>query len=107
HSSPGATHAVTAVVVVVVFSQSITSEDRASFRMEIEKEILPSLVPCDRFLIAPIHDKTLTDFRPLVEADLPPKPKFNGWFSNVMKFNREAKEIEAQTLLLKDKMKAE
>jgi len=106
-STPAATHEGTAVVVFVDFSQSITNEDRASFRMEIEKEILPSLVPGDRFLIAPINDKTLTDFRPLVEASLPAKPKFNGWFNNVMKFNRESKEIEAQTLLLKDKMKAE
>ena len=106
-STPAATHEGTAVVVFVDFSQSITNEDRASFRMEIEKEILPSLVPGDRFLIAPINDKTLTDFRPLVEASLPAKPKFNGWFNNVMKFNRESKEIEAQTLLLKDKMKAD
>jgi len=107
-STPAAAHQHgTAVVVFIDFSQSITNEDRASFRREIEDEIVPSLGPGDRLLIAPIHDKTLTDFRPLVEATLPAKPQFNGWFDNVMKHTRQAKDVEAQTLLLKDKMKAE
>jgi hypothetical protein len=106
-STPAATQHGTAVVVFVDFSQSLTNEERASFRQEIEGEIVPSLVAGDRLLIAPINDKTLTDFRPLAETILPPKPQFNGWFDNVMKHNRQAKEVEAQTLLLKDKMKAQ
>jgi hypothetical protein len=105
-STPAAAQHGTAVVVFIDFSQSITTEDRASFRREIDDEIVPSLGAGDRLLIAAIHDKTLTDFRPLVEATLPPKPQFNGWFDNVMKHTRQTRDVEAQMLLVKDKMKA-
>jgi len=74
----------TAVVIFVDFSDSVGGMDRTGFRREIEKQILPWLEPGDSFLLAPIHDKTLTAFRPLVEADLPPRPQFNGWMNNVM-----------------------
>lgn len=97
----------TAVVIFVDFSGSITGEDRASYRREIEAEILPSLSAGDRLLIAAIHDRTLTDFRPLVEASLPAKPHFNGFLDNVLKFNRNAKEIEEQVLRVKDKTRTE
>src|SRR5229473_8547929 len=102
-STPAAVQHGTAVVIFVDFSQSVTIEDRASFRREIESEILPSLSAGDRLLIAPIHDKTLTDFRPLVDTSLPARPHFNGFLDNVLKFNRSAKELDAQILLLKDK----
>src|SRR2546425_13205744 len=62
----------TAVVIFVDFSQSISGDGLASFRREVEGDILPSLTPGDRLLIAPINDKTLTEFRPLVDAVLPP-----------------------------------
>src|SRR5439155_312772 len=81
-------HSGTAVVIFIDFSASVTGEDRASFRREIEAEILPSLSAGDRLLIAPIHDKTLTDFRPLVDTSLPARPHFNGFLDNVLKFNR-------------------
>jgi len=97
----------TAVVVFVDFSQSISGDGLASFRREVEGDILPSLTPGDRLLIAPIHDKTLTEFRPLVDATLPAKPKFNGFVDNVLKHNRTAKEVEEQTLRVKDKMRAD
>jgi hypothetical protein len=97
----------TAVVVFIDFSQSISNDDRASFRREIEADIMPSLVAGDRLLIAPIHEKTLTDFRPLVDAELPPKPKFNGFFDNVMKFNREAKAVDAEGARIKEKVQAQ
>src|SRR5436190_942663 len=106
-SVPAAVRHATAVVVFIDFSGSISGQDRVSFRREIESEILSSLAPGDRLLIAPIHDKTLTDFRPLVDATLPAKPDFNGWLNNVLKFNRQAKEIEAQSLHLKEKISAE
>jgi hypothetical protein len=106
-STPAAVQHGTAVVIFVDFSQSVTIEDRASFRREIESEILPSLSAGDRLLIAPIHDKTLTDFRPLVEASLPAKPEFNGWLNNVLKYNRQAKEIEAQALQVKEKIRTD
>lgn len=94
----------TAVIVFVDFSQSIPREDLAAYQQEIEGQILPSLVPGDRLLIAPIHDRTLTDFRPLVEATLPPRPQFNGWLDNVLKYNRQTKDVETQVLQAKDKL---
>src|SRR2546426_5929998 len=106
-SVPAAVRPATAVVVFIDFSGSISGQARVSFRREIESEILSSLAPGDRLLIAPIHDKTLTDFRPLVDATLPAKPDFNGWLNNVLKFNRQAKEIEAQSVHLKEKISAE
>src|SRR5256712_2948622 len=106
-SAPAAVQRGTAVVVFIDFSASVSGGDLASFRREIESEILPSLSAGDRLLIAPIHDKTLTDFRPLVEVTLPAKPEFNGFLDNVLKFNRSAKELDAQILLLKDKTRTE
>ena len=106
-SVPAAVKNATAVVIFIDFSQSITGEDRASFRREIEDEIVPTLGAGDRLLVAPIHDKTLTDFRPLVDATLPAKPEFSGWLNNVLKYNRATKEVEAQALHLKDKIKAD
>src|SRR5213595_1514497 len=106
-SVPAAVRHASAVVVFIDYSGSITRDDRASYRREIEAEILPSLSAGDRLLIAPIHDKTLTDFRPLVDTSLPARPYFNGFLDNVLKFNRSAKELDAQILLLKDKTRTE
>jgi DNA-binding MarR family transcriptional regulator len=107
-STPGAAQERgTAVVIFVDFSQSVGSEDLAGFRREIDQEILPSLTAGDRLLIAPIHDRTLTDFRPLLDANLPAKPQFSGWMDNVMKFNRQTKEVETRVTQVKDKVAAE
>jgi hypothetical protein len=106
-STPAAAQRGTVVVVFIDFSQSITADDRASFRREIENEILPSLGEGDRLLIAAIHAKTLTDFRPLVDATLPARPTFNGFFDNVLKFNRKAKEVETEVTRVKEKTRAE
>lgn len=106
-STPAAAQRGTAVVVFIDFSESIPGDDRAAFRREIEGEILPTLAAGDRLMIAPIHDRTLTDFRPLVDASLPAKPQFSGWFDNVMKYNRKSKEIDARAEHVKDKVKAD
>lgn len=106
-SAQGASQAGTAVVVFIDFSGSITAEDRASFRQEIESDILASLSAGDKLLIAPIHDRTLTAFRPMVEANLPAPAQFSGWFDNVLKYNRKTKEAEAQLVLVKEKLRAE
>jgi hypothetical protein len=92
----------TAVVVFIDFSESIAGADRAGFKRELERQILPWLQPGDSIMIAPITDKTLTEFRPLVEADLPPRPQFNGWVNNVMKFNKESKATEARIVQVKE-----
>jgi hypothetical protein len=87
-------HPATSVVVFVDFSASIRGPARAAQRREIETSILPFLGAGDRILIAPIHDKTLTGFRPLAEAALPPLPQFNGFVDNTIKHAQEVKDAE-------------
>jgi hypothetical protein len=97
----------TAVVIFVDFSESIGGADRAGFRREIEKQVLPWLQPGDSIMIAPITDKTLTEFRPMVEAELPARPQFNGWVNNVMKHNKASKETDAQIVQVKETIRAQ
>jgi hypothetical protein len=97
----------TALVIFVDFSGSIQSGQRASFRREIEGQIMPSLGPGDRVVVAPIHDKTLTAFRPFAEVILPVKPVFSGWANNVIKFNQQAQASDAQFRALKEAFRVE
>ena len=97
----------TAVVIFVDFSDSVGGRDRAAFKREIDKQILPWLQPGDGLVIAPIHDKTLTDFRPLVEAELPARPHFNGFLNNVMKFKREAQATDARIVQVKETLRTQ
>lgn len=97
----------TAVVIFVDFSDSIGGTDRTGFKREIEKQILPWLQPGDSIMIAPITDKTLTEFRPLVEAELPARPQFNGWVNNVMKFNKESKTTDARIVQVKETLRTQ
>jgi hypothetical protein len=101
-ASPG-----TAVVVFVDFSESVRSGARKLFKGDLETQILPSLSAGDRILVAAINDKTLTEFRPLVEATLPRRPEFNGWLDNVLKYNRQAKDIDIQVVQLKETIRAQ
>src|SRR2546422_10692588 len=100
-SAPAAGQSGTAVVIFVDFSASVTGEDRASFRREIEAEILPSLSAGDRLLIAPIHDKTPTDFRALVEGTPPARAHLNRVFHNVLKVKCSGTENDGQSPLPK------
>jgi hypothetical protein len=86
----------TSVVVFVDFSGSIHGEERVGYRRELERDVLPMLAPGDRIVIAPIHDKTLTSFRPLAEASLPSTPPFSGWVDNVLKYKKQVKATEAE-----------
>lgn len=97
----------TAVVIFVDFSDSIGGTDRSGFKREIEKQILPWLQPGDSIMIAPITDKTLTEFRPLVEAELPARPQFNGWVNNVMKFKKESQDIESRIVQVKETLRTQ
>ncbi len=97
----------TEVVVFVDFSGSVKSDARALFEADLENQILPSLAAGDRLLVAAINDKTLSDFRPLVEATLPRKPEFNGWLDNVMKYNRETKDADAEVARVKQTVRTE
>ncbi|OLD64918.1 MAG: hypothetical protein AUI33_11860 [Ignavibacteria bacterium 13_1_40CM_2_61_4] len=105
--SAAATSPGTAIILFLDFSGSIKTDERALFKREIESKILPSLSAGDRLLMAPIHDKTLTEFRPLVQAILPAKPEFSVWRDNVLTYNRRVKEVEARVLDLKAKVKTE
>ena len=104
-SSQAAAERGTAVVIFVDFSDSVT--DRAGFKRELEKLVFPWLQPGDSILIAPIHDKTLTEFRPLVEAELPPRPQFNGWLNNVIKYGKEAKATERRIVEVKESLRTQ
>ena len=97
----------TAVVIFVDFSESIGGTDRSGFQRELDRQVLPWLQPGDSIMIAPITDKTLTEFRPLVEAELPARPQFNGWVNNVMKHNKEKKETEARIVQVKESLRTQ
>jgi hypothetical protein len=97
----------TALVIFVDFSGSIQSGQRAAFRREIEGQILPWLGPGDRVVVAPIHDKTLTAFRPFAEVTLPVKPVFSGWVNNAIKFKRQAEETDARLRALKEEFRVD
>ena len=88
----------TSIVVFIDFSGSIRGPERAAYRLELEREILPALRPGDRIVVAPINDRTLTGFRALAEATLPEPPRFNGWFDNRLEYNRRVRSNEKELL---------
>ena len=90
----------TIVLIFVDFSGSIRGESRALFEQDIRGRIVSSLSAGDQILIAPIDDRTLTNFHPLVSATFPEMPEFNGWSDNTLQYNRQVKEIDAQVVEL-------
>ena len=106
-SSQASTPRGTEIVVFVDFSDSTKKADRVLYEQAVTDQILPTLSAGDRLLIAPINDKTLTEFHPLVEATLPPKPVFNGWLDNVLKHNKQAKEVDTQVAHLKETVRTQ
>jgi hypothetical protein len=101
------THPPTSVVVFVDFSASINGPARVAYRRELETSILPFLGPGDRIMIAPIHDKTLTGFRPLAEATLPTLPQFNGFVDNTLKHAKQTKETQQTIALTRQQLKTD
>jgi hypothetical protein len=100
-------HAPTTVLVFVDFSGSVQGPERAAYRRDIETLIVPFLGPGDRILIAAIHDKTLTAFRPLAEATLTVIPEFNGFVDNRIRYNRKVAELERQTTETRERLKVD
>ena len=100
-------HPPTSVVVFVDFSASIHGADRAAYRRDLEAQVLPFLGPGDRIMVAPIHDKTLTSFRPLVEGALPALPQFNGFVDNTIKHAQQVKQTERQIADVRQRLKAD
>lgn len=100
-------HPPTSIVVFVDFSGSIQGASRAAYRRELEGNVLPFLAAGDRIMVAAIHDKTLTDFRPLVEATLPPMPQFNGFVDNTLKHAQNVKATERAIATTRAQLKAD
>ena len=96
HAVTAALASGTSVVVFVDFSGSVRSVERASYRRELEHEILPILGPGDRIVVAPIHDRTLTGYRALAEAAFPETPVFNGWLTNRLNYYRQVRATEKE-----------
>jgi hypothetical protein len=100
-------HPPTSIVVFVDFSASIHGPARAAYRRDLETSILPFLGPGDRIMIAPIHDKTLTGFRPLAEATLPAMPQFNGFVDNTLKHAQQTKETARAIATARQQLQAD
>ena len=100
-------HAPTSVVVFLDFSASIHGPARSAYRRDLETSILPFLAAGDRIMIAPIHDKTLTGFRPLAEAALPLMPQFNGFVDNTLKHAKHTRETEQVIATTRQQLKAD
>ncbi|MEW6325773.1 MAG: hypothetical protein AB1515_10360 [Nitrospirota bacterium] len=97
----------TEYVVFVDLSQSIRLEDRKLFTEALTTQIIPTLQPGDRLLVAPITDRTLTGFRPLIDVTLPALPPFNGWTDNLLKHKQHVQAVEAQMPKLKEALTAQ
>lgn len=95
------------VVIFVDFSGSIGPNDKTLFARDITEQIIPELDAGDRILIAPINDRTLTGFQPLVEATFPSKPNFNKWTDNTLHYNRQVKVMKEEVAELKEKVRAQ
>ena len=91
----------TDVLIFVDFSGSISDASKAAFERDIQNAIIPILGAGDRILVAPIHDRTLTDFQTLVDTSFPSEPEFNGWSDNVLKHKLQTDSMDAQVEELK------
>ncbi len=84
------------VIIFEDFSESIRGENMSLIQQDFTELIIPSLGPGDRILVAPINEKTLTGFHPLVDTSLLAKPQFNGWSDNTLAYKKEVKAVEEQ-----------
>jgi hypothetical protein len=90
------------IIIFIDFSQSIAGGSKALFERDFTDRIIPSLSAGDRILVAPINDKTLTQFHPLLDETLPLKPEFDGWFDNSIKFDRAMKKNDVEVGEIKE-----
>ncbi len=92
------------IIVFVDFSQSIRGENRGLIERDFADLIVPSLSAGDRILIAPINERTLTNFHPLLDKTFPSKPEFNGWLDNTLQYNRAVEAVESQVEELREEI---
>ena len=93
------------IIIFIDFSESIRGDSWTLFERDLAKTILPSLSAGDRILVAPINDRTLTSFHPLVEASFPTNPSFNGWTDNTLQYAREVKKVEEQAEQIREELR--
>ncbi len=92
------------VIIFVDFSESIRGENMYLIEQDFRELIIPSLEPGDRILVAPINEKTLTSFHPLVDTSLLAKPKFNGWSDNTLHYKKEVRAVEGQVERVREEL---
>ena len=97
----------TEIVVFIDFSDSIRKEGRALFEQDLADQIIPSLTSGDQILIAPITDRTLTEFSPIAEATFPPKPQYSGWSENRLKYKSQMDELDTQVAQIRKRLKTQ
>lgn len=92
------------IVIFVDFSDSIRGDNHMLFLQDLQKSIIPTLSAGDRIVIAPINDKTLTSFHPMIEETFPDPPAFDGWTDNLLKHNQEVKRVDTEVARLREKI---
>ena len=95
------------IIIFVDFSESMRKASRHLIEKEFTESIIPSLGAGDRLLVAPINEKTFTDFHPLMEATFPEVPVFNGWADNTMSYRRELRSVAAEVERLREELKSQ
>jgi hypothetical protein len=95
------------IIIFVDFSESIRAENRTLIARDFEDSIIPSLSGGDRILVAPINEKTLTNFHSVLDATLPSKPEFSGWSDNTLQYNRKVKEIDGEIDRIRDEIRSQ
>jgi hypothetical protein len=97
----------TTVVVFLDLSASIRGEAKSLLERDLAGQIVPALSAGDRLVIVPINDRTLTEFHPLVDVTFPPRPPFNGWLDNMLRYHRQVKEVDEQIVRLREKVQSQ
>ena len=95
------------ILIFVDFSESIRAENRALIVRDFENSIIPSLSAGDGILVAPINEKTLTNFHPVLDATFPSRPEFSGWSDNTLQYNRKVKEIDSEVDRIRDEIRSQ
>jgi hypothetical protein len=78
-------------VVLVFVDVSASVKDFAVYR-DAWAKIVASLQPGDRLVLAQISDRTYTDFRPLLDCEM---PRFSYWRDNRLVYDKERQALEA------------
>ncbi len=92
-SAEATAHAGNEIIIFVDFSESIRGENMDLIQRDFANAIIPSLDAGDRILIAPINERTLTNFHPLLDETFPSEREFNGWSDNTLLYQRESEAV--------------